>query len=283
MRCHLGRPWHSTSRRPAADLARSAFTLIELLVVIAVVATVIALSVPMLVASRAAAREIKSLANVRSHVLSLVAYTGDYRDTWPVFATPGAKSPRPRADGKPVLAQYFAARFQWHEVLAYRGYYTSRYEEAFLSPDAPREDIEIPSAFPDGRSGFLPGRTPGYTHYHYSCSFLADPAFWVATERRGPSQWRATRTDEVTFPSVKGLVTGIYPRLYAFSPWHREPLRRSDIGFVDGSAVRKAESALLLGEVNGDGPIWIEYGAMDSGNGPPGMHTVWGVRGRDRP
>ncbi len=67
----------NTPHRPRA------FTLIELLVVIAVIALLIAILLPALGAARRHARLTQCVANIRSQVHSVLAYTNDFRDALP--------------------------------------------------------------------------------------------------------------------------------------------------------------------------------------------------------
>lgn len=244
------------------------FTLVETLVCVAVLAVLIALVAGSLARVRSEGRKAKSLSNQRQHVAVFTMYTGDWRETWPIFWAHGLWRTIP-------TEPYFAMGDVWPREMIAAGYYRNSGLDPFVSPDAPAESHVLP----DGTI-VLPGRDSSAAAYRYACVFLADPLFWSVETRVGPSQWRATRLSEVVYPAEKALLSSYFPWILA----ERGILRGEasvDIGFVEGSAARLRSSTLTTNPVSGDGPRWIDFGAMHATDLPPGTHTLLGVRGRD--
>ncbi|MBY0307960.1 MAG: DUF1559 domain-containing protein [Phycisphaerales bacterium] len=70
-----------SDRRPAR--VRGAFTLVELLVVLVIIALLMGLLLPALAKSRAAARQVKCMANLKSFGLAFEGYRKDFKDMLP--------------------------------------------------------------------------------------------------------------------------------------------------------------------------------------------------------
>ncbi len=66
---------------------RSAFTLIELLVVIAIIAILAAILFPVFAQAKAAAKNIKTVSNVKQTATAFQLYVGDYDDTYQMSGT----------------------------------------------------------------------------------------------------------------------------------------------------------------------------------------------------
>lgn len=69
---------------PAARTRRAAFTLIELLVVIAIIAILAAILFPVFAQAREKARQTSCLSNMKQVNLSVMMYTQDYDETFPI-------------------------------------------------------------------------------------------------------------------------------------------------------------------------------------------------------
>ncbi len=259
-RCQLER----TELPQPSPAATRGFTLIETLVVISIIAVLIALAMPALSKMRARAQYSKSLANLRTHVQAITAYTIDWKDSHPHFADPTrAKSSFHSAcfdDGEGTI-YYFNQAETWHLVLG-PTYYGGCGSSAFIAPELLAQGQ---------RSGSI-------SQYIFACVFQAAPEFWRRSTQVGPSQWRNTRSHEVSFPDKRSLIWASHPWDYQFT---LENIPKSRLGFVDGSA---ADVPSLLGgrdEFSGcAGPY--EGGVHSGATYAPAMHSLDGVRGRDR-
>lgn len=242
----------SLSCRARASSLR-AFTVIELVLCIAIVALLLALLTPIVSNIRWSARNTSSLVLMRQHVGAFVAYSTDYKDTWPAITSPVASWTVVRGGGLVLPIRYFDATTMWPVPLA-EPLYGSTWRSAEFHH-------RTSTAFA--------------TPFWYSGSFLADPAFWSPLTRTGPAQWRPTRSPEVLFPSAKALIARVG---FPFD----DPRDESWAWFamVDGSAAQHPKAGLPRGYLTGAG----EYpGAGWLTSEQPGMTTIDGVRGRDVP
>lgn len=235
---------------------RGGFTLIELLCVIAILGALVILSVPALRGSRQAARATVSVGNCRTHVAALTAYANDYQEFWPALTDPKASLSVIWYGDFPVQIGYFWVHSRWHLVLAEPYYNSSPFAEVFHDPYG-------------GTAG------DSLTEYYYSHTFLTRPEFWARETRTGPQQWGPTRVGDVLYPDRKGLV--VSGRAYE-NPV--EPERLIPAGFVDGSAEARSLDRWNRYYVGGTGN-WPGY-FIGYLHGAPEMHTIDGVRGRDR-
>ena len=76
---------HPTQARP--NIGRRAFTLIELLVVIAIIAILAAILFPVFAQAKAAAKKTQALSNTKQNATSLLIYTTDSDDVFPLAYT----------------------------------------------------------------------------------------------------------------------------------------------------------------------------------------------------
>ncbi|MCZ7633947.1 MAG: type II secretion system GspH family protein [Phycisphaerales bacterium] len=231
---------------------RRGFTLAEVLVAALIVAILVALALPMLSSVRDSGRDSVSLSNLRSHATIIDMYRTDWNDTFPAFMDPSSEFTTLVIQGHEFRMRYFEAHHLWQAVLA-----DLYYDEKIMH-----------------RSVMRPGA--GWSmSYFYSCSLIADPAYWSWETRQGPSQWRAVRGHEVAYPSKKAVlverepVTPYFPERYAGRPLN--------MGFVDGSARGTTEPGLVMPLRDGEG----EYPGTRHTIGVYGLHTVGGARGRD--
>jgi len=210
---------------------------------------IIALSAPSLNRVRAKARDMKCLANLRTHSAVFSTYTQDWKDLFPCYTDPAATVTIIRSEDLVEGLEYFWGYSMWNLVLAEPYYLSSWRNPVFRSS---RESL-------------------AYCSYWYSQVFRAAPEYWNPTTRTGPAQWRAVAHHEVTFPSQKIL-------LLRGDPFPGFSLGGTMlVAAVDGHARWLAMKDLHRGYPRGEGnwPGTLLHSEM------PGMHTIDGVRGRD--
>lgn len=237
---------------------RSAFSLLELILVIAIIAILTSLTLPGLTMARGAQLELTTLAYLRSHAAVFQTYTMDWKDRYPAFAVLDASVTYIRlASGEVIEVDiYFASQFHWPAALG-DGYYDGNYRSASFRP---------------AEHTLFHGH-PGDYPFLYPCTFIADPLYWDMSTRLGVSQYRATGTHEVVYPSKKSLLVSgwTHPSLPFGNSDHRVPM-----AMTDASVLTRQSSALNPGVRTGDG-------IFDHGDWPAAMHTLHGVRGFDIP
>ena len=245
-------PEQAATPRIGPATSRPAFTLIELICVIFIIGLLIALLAPHLRGVRTRAERTIALSRLAEHGRAFAAYTGDFRDTWPYLTDPKATYTVFRAPGIDIGVQYWMVYTWWHVPMSELVYKTSWRDDVFRNS---RRD------------------PPGHTPFWYSCAFLADPGFFTKG-RTGRDQWRATRVDEVLFPSRKALVINS-------SGWESENFASQDLPmvFADGSAEQVPRSLTTSWHYDGTG-TWNPGGLFVLPI--PGMTTAEGVRGRDK-
>lgn len=236
---------------------RRAFTLIDTLLVIAIVGLLITLLLPAIASARNAARDVASLANIRSHTGVFQMYAGDWNDYLPFVTRPDVDRTIIRGCGGWGYSPYFGATQVWPIPLA-DSYYNGRCQgEEFIHP-ARRDDLLI--------------------DYLLSSSIIADPEYWDLTTRTGPDQWGGQKLTAVRFPSAKAVLAEQHPLhgpptriAVSDAPW------QIALGLADGSAGRWAPDDLVEPVSSGEGI----YPGIMYGHGVYGLHTPDGVRGRD--
>jgi prepilin-type N-terminal cleavage/methylation domain-containing protein len=253
----------SPSARPAPQ--RRGFSLIEVVVVIAVVAVLVALLVPSLIGVRRDARAVKSLANCAQHTKAHLLYVGDHADA---FYAPPLPAPDD-LDGIITVAEgartnYWSIWKDWDDGMS--GSYTNTAE---------REPFRTPFT-----------ETRRYSNsYAYACTFIARPEFWNRESREaGIGQYGAVKVSEVQFPDKKSIIHDF--NLFHFAKASAILKKPWLAAFVDGSAA--ADVGSLPGYPDGEegwpGSFGLHSSTHPDYNGriADGLHTLGGVRGRDR-
>ncbi|MBX3389790.1 MAG: type II secretion system protein [Phycisphaeraceae bacterium] len=240
---------------PPVESPANGFTLIEMLVSIAIVAILLALVVPSLMPMRAAARDTKRLAQLRSHGTVFASYANDFRELFPAITEPKSTATVYRFQGRAFYVPYFGACWAWNLALAPSYYGDNPWDASFTPPG------QKPQVFSQ--------------YYWYASSFLTDPKFWDPYERLGPSQWRSTRLNEVTFPQKKALITN--EGEIGFLEGRGINKSERSAAFVDGHAAKTAPENMVTPYPNGLGD-WFD---CTSEKEVFGLYTLYGVKGQD--
>jgi len=250
------------------SLHNTAFSLIELLVTIAIVGVLIAILLPAVGAAMRAAHGTRSLSSLRSHAQAFGMYNGDFGDMYPYFTRPEGTT----AVGDPDILQLpqalmFDAHRTWHLVLGPLYYDTPAGSDIF---------------FPDGSFESETASYPFFTPFAYPCVFIARPEFWSATTRNLAGHFGPTRAHEVRYPSDKSLVVLTWPFTDPSSDLGPLSARSLPAAMADGSASNLSGSERRAGYHKGEGVEFMDRGAVHFTDFPPLLHTLEGVRGRDR-
>jgi prepilin-type N-terminal cleavage/methylation domain-containing protein len=257
----------ASDQRPRSQ--RNAFTLLETLLVIVILSLLLALLAPSLEGLKRRGFQTKDLASLHSNAAILLAYSGDWRDSFPAFFDPKASQTilyfRNGRDTSTVFS-YFESHSTWHYALA-DGYFGGEPFQPFLF-----------SAEATATSGAL------NNVFTLSCTLFAQPEYWNLSKRLGRSQLGPTHQHDVAFPASKII-------LYSGWEWqrlskggllipHSDPRARVPVSRGDGSATLVQGRDIAEGVASGDGPDDFSFHFTDH---PPGAHTIDGVRGRDLP
>lgn len=186
---------------PASHPPSRGFTIIELIVVIGVVTILLALLITALSPARFEAKKVRSLNAGRQLFAATLMYTADYDDFFPYFATPGDPHAPPTCFGwtPPVPDLYFhGCRKHWASAVV-ADYF-----------EAPPDDTLSTLYDLDRSQTYMYADAPEQL---FPCTFLmtdtafAAPEYWVTDEPPDDlSLIRGTRTTEVSFPALKGLM-----------------------------------------------------------------------------
>ena len=232
-----------------------AFTVLELLLVIVLVALLVALTLPSLGQVRTAAKSVRVLSDLKSHMSVAAAYAIDQRDFFPCIADPGATHFVADDGDTRELLPYFGMRVAWWKGLS--GYYNGAgLQRVFVSP-----------------------KTKNVYVYQYSDTCVARPEYWNLKTRTQEGQIGGTRLTEVVFPSKKGVYADWSSTLetaYYYGFDRPIPVESS---LADGSAAVFQSNMLLLPVATGDGPN--DWPRVFPGIPQPILFTIGGVAGRD--
>lgn len=261
------RPRRRFTGQRSTDASKRGFTLVELLVVLGVVGALIAIVLPTLSLVMRRGRALGSLSNLRTHAQMMSAYATNNGDFLPVFLEPGDRVSLAAGGIVYENLMYFDMHQTWNIFMAEPYYRAEATGEVFSSPSV--------------RDGFDPH--PLYTVYHYACSFVARPEFWVPESRMlGDAQFGGNRMAEVLYPADKSLIVESRP----FQSLIQTPGDQLGVSLpaamTDGSAGALASSERAPGYPGGDGYTHWAQGAVHTTDFPPLLHTLGGVRGRDR-
>ena len=222
----------NSDRGPGAR--HRAFTIVEMLVSVGIVALLIGLLVSVLAPARDHAATTRALSTGRQLLASTLMYAGDHDDGLPCFGARGDPyEPVTFFGWRPIHPQGYFRANEWHWAsLVVPDYFDAPPGVAIA---ALTSDDMLPAAGgeppPDRlfRSSFLMTDTA-----------FAAPAYWKTDEpSEDLSLIRGTRTSEIAFPSLKGIV-----------------MEFGEIGFVDPSHSSRRDpdiGSLRVLAVTGDG------------------------------
>lgn len=235
--------------------------MIEVILVIGIVSVLLAITLPAFSSARDRAESAITISQLRTHAQVFSMYAGDWRDAWPVFINPTIDPTWVRSGRFGAELFYFDSCFSWNLALA----------ESYYSED-PVSSIFFPPNYEDP----VVARYNFFTPLLYSCSLIADPAYWrYETRLEGLSQWNGTRIDQARYPASKCLLVDSWRHPdWIGNERQSESVRMS---LIDGSATELRSGEVLKGYSRGDG---VAHGGHPSGP-PRGLHTIDGVRGRD--
>lgn len=220
------------------------FSLIEVVVVIGVVSILAGLLLPALSGSLSSARLTRDLVRMRDAATMITVYTTDHRGVYPM----------------PVVSGLYSIGSYWLRPMLAGGYYNDIREIDDYSDAAGSDPSVLMSAAMayDWRK-MIPGRTVGVSEQH------ATPV----------------RTDQVLFPSLKGLVFRAMsagpPKSLRFPVEIQMFCCTQDLWVFP---VANADASAVSGHwrfFNGDRPLYLENSI-----GMPVLSTWSGVRGIDR-
>ncbi len=239
------------------------FTLVEVMVAIAVIGVLLAITIVALRGVRASAQQGQSLSNLRANAQRFHLHAAERR-VFPV-AKPGTDpNPPIRSRSASDAAEFVTIRFDtpiggvggvgfwyfgnetsWTYYLASLG--DDPATETWWSPSIARDD-------PTARNPRAPMRLE--SDYLYSHAFMAGPEYFVDTESRHYSMFRAIRPDEVAHPSGKGMLIERPEGVRARHPGAPAELAPTPMAFADGhaSAHRLADARPAMPSAPGTTP-----------------------------
>lgn len=218
--------------------------MIELLVVIAVIAVVLSLTLVGLASMRRAATQAACLRNIASCHQAFMLYTGDYKETWPIW---GSLTSEPSFTNAGVPMQYGLHQNHWTMVV--KSYLQdARVNATAMCPATPTaQDVKR-----DGPAALLANYPPSHVFiadYWYGVGFITGDDGWIdGGDPLAIPNRRARRVSDVAFSSQKGLLIERFRNHNGTGPQARAAGR--DIvmtAFVDGSSSAPAVHDLRTG------------------------------------
>jgi prepilin-type N-terminal cleavage/methylation domain-containing protein len=253
------------------------FTLVEILVALGVLAVIIAMLIPAIVATRRSGLRSQSLVQCKGIAMGLFAYANDYSDLPPAIFRPQVQ-----------FLNVDPAQEWTDGVVTRRGFwFTNSYSyPAALRPFAPGLNTISPRT-PDEVIKQLP---PGVTnHYLLTETLYAAPALFTLSAPV-PSLLKPQEISKVTYPSRKGLLQQV--EVY-FEPKARDDSSPNGvrshwastnvlgaIAWADASASMEYQGLLQPGISNPYDPLWFDSGGFSTPI--PILRTREGIFGVDR-
>ncbi len=243
-----------------------AFTLVELLAVLAVVAVLLAILLPALSGVWASARLNAHRSNMRECLNSISMYAENFGSHFPFMGVVGRpelgveefNDLEPPGWGMSYNAAYFAAHsFHWPTALVRAGFPV----EQVADPDPERREA---LAERYGNNGLLG------SDYFLTHAAVAAPQYWLPGPVPDPTPgiFKPMRTDQLRFPSAKGLLLAM--RLGAYDTTNEKRETWILVGMGDYSVSRRENPAFAPLDQR-------PYAAFDF----PVLTTERGFEGRD--
>lgn len=225
-------------------LSRPAFSLLELIVCVGVLSVLAGLLLPTLGRTMSRGKLAADLLRMRDAANMIGVYTSDNRGVYPIPKTWG----------------FYSIGAYWTKPMIDAGYYTDiRDVDDYSDPAGSDPSVLMSAAMAYDWRKMIPGRT----------------------EPSAMQQPTAVRTDQVLYPSLKGLV---FRAMSAGPPESLETPSGISMFCCTGELwefpVANADSSALSGHwrfFNGDRPLYLENEA-----GMPVLSTWSGIRGVDR-
>lgn len=275
--------------RPCCRGDRCAFTIVEVLASIGILMLLVALAMPLIGSTMERGKRARCEVQLRSHLVVLSAYAGDFRDFWPFpldsAGKPAAETGLAHADltlgGTPHdFGPASIASGLWH-VPPLDAYDQNPFHESLICPSdrvtlATRERLAAERGVPISA-------VRGTLAYQMSMALLLDPAALNPdSPSRSQRHLRGVTHTEIVFPSQKGAIYEIVPfhdQRYRSNPHISLPYRLV-MGACDGSVRYRALDECEPGIVFEADGLESEYRARLAALHAV-MYTPKGVRGRD--
>lgn len=229
------------NQRTIHGRGRAAFTLVEVLVTIAVIAVVLSLAAAGMMRTKRTAIATKCAANLRSSATAVLAYTGDYRDAFPI-------------QGAFQLTQSFnTVAYGWRDYFDQSHLWTIPARSYMGDTGAnPAQFCADPALQRENAASFITDYPEGsvlHSDFWVSYATFTDPAAWVDDGTPGDARHlRAVRMSEVVYSSQKGLLIEPHAWHHGFVPsgngtlrprvstfWQPSPTTRFGVATMDGA------------------------------------------------
>lgn len=268
--------FHDKGQWAVSGRYRTAFTLIEVLVTIAVIAVVLSLAAVGMMRTKRTAIATKCAANLRSSATAVLAYTGDYRDSFPI-------------QGAFQLTQSFnTVAYGWQDYFQQSPLWTIPARSYMGDTGAnPAQFCADPALQRENAASFITDYPEGsvlHSDFWVSYATFTDPAAWVGDGTPGDERhFRAVRLSEVVYSSQKGLMIEPHAFHLGFVPSVNGAMRPRVSTFWQPSATMRFGVATMDGASQTPMFEQIVPARVGGGFGPERvvLATPGGIRGID--
>ncbi|MGE3322857.1 MAG: type II secretion system protein [Phycisphaerales bacterium] len=252
---------------------RRAFTVVEVVVAIGFVLLLLAIAWPRLAATRATARVIDTLSNMRQFGILHTTYADQHRGYFATLLSPiyrGPTDPPERIDLYP--GAYIQDDWFGNEAWSWVSIDFDYPRAALLAGGNPYRNKEL-------------GRIPVLPDFSLTGCAYAAREYWDLRTQTGPDQWGAQQISSVAFPSEKGLLmqmkTYVFPEYPDGHPACCYETIKTGVLWADLSGSEEFGADLAPGVPN----PWTQLtqrAAHPWDIGLPVLQTRDGLYGRDR-